>query len=112
MSKLDLMEGFNEYSDASLEKILGNLLDTKDIELKSEINDVASISVLKTLGDYLEKKKLPVSSKLLLNYIQDFLKYMVSYSRKGRMEIIDAVKGMAQNSFNMKDKLTKDLKDI
>lgn len=106
------MDGFNEYSDASIEKILGNLLDTKDIELKSEINDVASITVLKTLGDYLKTKKLPVSSALLLNYIQDFLKYMVSNKRKGRMEIIDAVKGMLQNSMNMKDKMTKDLKDF
>ena len=106
------MDGFYEYSDSSLEKILGNLLDTKDIELKSEINDVASISVLKSLGDYLKSKKLPTSSKYILDYILNFLKYMVSYKRKGRMEIIDAVKGMAQNSFNMKDKLTKDLKDI
>jgi uncharacterized protein YdaL len=106
------MDGFNEYSDVSLEKILGNLLDTKDIELKSEINDVASISVLKTLGDYLKSKKLPISSTYILDYIHNFLKYMVSYKRKGRMEIIDAVKGMAQNSLNMKDKMTKDLKDI
>ena len=112
MSKLDLMDGFNEYNEASLEKILANLLDTKDIELKSEINDVASITVLKTLGDYLEKKKLPNSAALIQCYLQDFLKYMVSYSRKGRMEIIDAVKGLGQRTFDLKDKLTKDLKDL
>ena len=106
------MDGFNEYSEASLEKILANLLDTKDIELKSEIKNVPSITVLDIIGEYLEKRKLPKSAALLSGYIQKFLKYMVSNDRKGRMEIIDAVKGLGQRTFDLKDKLTKDLKDL
>lgn len=108
------MDGFNEYSDDSIEKILANLMDSQNIELKTEINNVPAISVLKVLSNYFAEKGLKKSAAVLNKYIDNFLMYMVSSGRKGRLEIIDAVKGMGNwyMRYSVKDKLTKDLKDI
>lgn len=109
----DVMNQFNEYSDESLEKILANLMNDENIELKTEINNVPSIAILSVLSEYFKEKGLAKSNELIENYVKKYLKFMVSSNRKGRLEIIDAVKGMVSSfRLTVKDRLTSDLKDL
>jgi len=75
----------------TLQQILNNLLDAKEnLELKTHIFKPKALAGLKTIAIYLENIGLKHSSKCINNYIETYLKYMVSYKRKSRTEIIKA----------------------
>lgn len=109
----DMLEGLTDFSEDSIEKILGNLLTDNNIELKTEINNPFALSVLKTIQKYLKEKKLQKSSGFIKIFIKYLLKYYVSYERKSRTEIVDAVKGMIENSrLGASDRLFGNLKEL
>jgi len=75
----------------TLQQILNNLLDgSKDLELKTHIFKPKALSGLKIIADALMSKGYKTSANHILNYIDTYLKYMVSYQRKSRTEIIKA----------------------
>lgn len=73
-------------------KILNNLLDADDnLELKTHIHKPKQLTSLFILAEYLKKLDYPKSAKLIDNFIEQYLKYMVSFKRMSRIEIIKAL---------------------
>lgn len=72
-------------------EVLNNLLDaSENLELKTHIFKPKALSGLGIIADYLKVLKLVKSAEIIENYINRYLKYMISYKRKSRTEIIKA----------------------
>ncbi len=75
----------------TITQILNNLLDGKEnLELKSHIFKPKALAGLKSLANYLETLGYKKSSKIIMDFIRNYLEYMVSYKRMSRIEIIKA----------------------
>ncbi|GAH57240.1 unnamed protein product [marine sediment metagenome] len=85
--------------DISLQKILNNLLDATDnLELKTHIFKPKQLSSLMIISDYLKSKELTKSSKLIDDYVNEYyLRYMVSFKRLSRIEVIKAISSFYEN---------------
>ena len=79
-------------TDISLQKILNNLLDgSKDLELKTHIIKPKQLASLVSYANYLKTIELVKTSKLIIDFVKDFLRKMVSYKRLSRIEVIRAI---------------------
>lgn len=90
----------------SLERILIRLLQSEDIELKTEIQKPLNLARLNLLADWLMIENCPNASKMIKEFIQSYLKYMVSHNREGRKEIIQAIAEGMKRDKSLTDKLT------
>jgi len=83
-------------------KILRELINDQNIELKTEINKPFDFSVLKLIAEYLRDNKLPYSASLIDKFIKISFKYLLSKNRKSREEIIRALHsiGMTETIIN------------
>ena len=107
----ELRELFKEIipkRDITLQQILNNLLDSENIELKTHIHKPLNLAILKLISDYIRLSGYKEPSELLDNFILIFLKYMVSYKRLSRTEIIKAI----TNQLPSKDDLSNTQKLI
>lgn len=87
----------SEEDETSLKDILKSLLDAdNDLELKTQVIVPKDIAGLQVLVEVLKMYKLEDSSELLEGFIVYYLKLMVSYQRRGRKEIVDAVSGLME----------------
>lgn len=89
------MGTFNELeetSEVSLQDILINMLDgEKDLDLKTHIHKPKQLSALFILKNYLKTNQCKVSSKIVDDFIKQYLRYMVSFDRLSRTEIVKAI---------------------
>ena len=97
--------------DISLQKILNNLLDgSKDLDLKTHIHKPKKLSALITFANYLKSLGLSEVSVLIIDFVKDFLRKMVSYNRLSRMEIVKAISSFYEReSLSNSQKLTTPL---
>jgi len=86
-----------EIQSSSFKEILNDLLDgDENLDLKTQIfkpKDLASLNVISVL---LENMGFNKSSNLIMQFIEVYLRYMVSYKRLSRSEIIKAISNVAQ----------------
>jgi len=87
---LSIFDDLLEAEEHSFEKILSQLLDTKKVELHTEINQPVAITGLDTLAFYF--KDVPVVHKLLKYALFRLRINYVPFKRKRAEEIIEAVK--------------------
>lgn len=71
-------------------KLLSEL--DKNIALKTDIENPEALSILKALSVYLHTKGLKNSSTTLNTLIKYYIIYRVSHNRKGRFEMIEALR--------------------
>lgn len=92
---MEIEKALNELSEAkglSIQEILNNLLDGEsNLDLKTHIFRPKDLSALYVLGSYLNRNKATHSSEIISEFIQVYLRYMVSYKRLSRIEIIKAI---------------------
>lgn len=94
----------------SIEKILNNLINNTDnLELKTEIHKPKELASLYSYAKYLKQQKFIIPYKTIINFIKQYLKYMVSFNRMSRTEIIKAltpsdskIKDYMDNKFSTK----------
>lgn len=98
--------------DISLQEILNNLLDSTDLELKTEIANPKRLAILTTFSEYLQANYFPKTAKTIETFVELYLTYMVSHNRESRKEIIRALTTMIRESesVGLGKKLTTDLK--
>lgn len=103
------MAMFEQKEEETVEKILSELLDKDDIELKTEINNPLNVSRLMMISKWFEVNEYDDSSELIEKFVNYYLLYMVSHNRESRREIVTAIKGSLEEiglSLNSKmDKL-------
>lgn len=99
---MSLLDKLVPQEEESVEKILVRLMtpnvgDTPDdIAMKTELPNVLNIVKLQALADWLEKEGLPESSKLVRDFVKNYMHDMVSHGRKGRLEITKAVSNIKE----------------
>lgn len=81
-------------------KILSELLDPKNIDMKTHIQDPVTFAILESIVNNLEellslaektKVKLPLTKKVLKDIISQLKKLLVSYKRLGRIEVTETL---------------------
>jgi len=93
----DILKDFTAISNINIEQILNNLINSdKNIALKSEIYNPKKLAILLTYANHLKSYKYMKSYKLIIGFIDAYLKYMVSNKRKSRIEVIKALTNLVQ----------------
>lgn len=97
--------------DISLQQILNNLLDGKhNLDLKTEIFKPKDLASLKILAEFLGRLNFSKSQIVIESFIKTYLRYMVSFERKSRSEIIKALSNLIeQENKDISKKITKNL---
>ena len=89
------LKELSEVKDVSIHEILSNLLDgEQNLDLKTHIFKPKQLSALFVLGSYLNENGAKHSSGVIAEFLQVYLRYMVSYNRLSRIEIIKAVSAL------------------
>lgn len=89
---MTILKDLEEVSETSLQEILINMLDgEKNLDLKTHIHKPKQLTSLVVLAKYLKENQCTKSSKLLEGFIEKFLRYMVSFDRLSRTEVIKAI---------------------
>lgn len=101
LDNLDQLFTPRTKEDAQIMEV-AKLLVTKDenLSLKTEIDDPLNFAVMGAMSDYLKKSGLDRSAKLIKNILDNHMTYMVSFKRKGRGELIDALRILTENEKN------------
>lgn len=85
-------EKFIESDDITSLQILNNLLDGEhNLDLKTQVQQPKKLAILVAITKYLESIKFKESAKTLKIFTEQYLRYMVSYGRESRKEIIKAI---------------------
>ena len=94
------IQGFirgQEVSDMGVQEILNVLLEGDvNLDLKTHVIRPKQLSALYTLAEVLETCGYVKSSELLHAFIEQYLRYMISYRRLSRGEIIKALTTVVQ----------------
>jgi len=111
MTNNSVFDELTEGNDISLQQILNNLLDGKhNLDLKTQIIKPKILASLKVFSELLGKLKYIKSQEVLESFIKTYLRYMVSFERQSRKEIIKAVSSLfEQDSKDIISKMTKNL---
>lgn len=105
-----IFDDMENVNDISLQQILNNLLDgNKDLDLKSHIFKPKNLASLKILSDVLGNLNLPKSNQIIKDFINIYLRYMVSFDRLSRKEIIKALTSLMEERKSIV-KLTENMK--
>jgi len=107
---MSVEKGFQDLLNHDLQNLNTKVIEMlaqldKNIALKTEIENPEFLAFYKTCAIYLKQRGLKNSSDTLNNMIQYYLIYMVSKKRKGRLEIIEALKAMRETVTSSMSKL-------
>ena len=93
----NILKDFLATNDITIQQILNNLINSdKNIALKTEIYNPKKLATLLTYAEYLKSRKYVKSYKLIKEFIDNYLKYMVSNKRKSRIEVIKALTNLVE----------------
>lgn len=103
------LEDFLEISDdePNYERILQSLMvvDEHNLLAQTEIERPEALIKLWSLARWLQAEGLEQSASLIDDYIAQYLKYMISYDRKSRRELVDSFKELEQAKRSSTEKL-------
>ena len=92
---MSALRELQESNEISIQEILVKLLDgDENLDLKSHIHKPKQLTSLVILSKYLKANQCKVSGKLLDDFIAKYLRYMVSYRRLSRTEIVKAISSL------------------
>ena len=88
-----------EVQDSSFKEILTDLLDgEQNLDLKTHIHKPKELASLNVVAMLLETMGYNKSSNLVMQFIEIYLRYMVSFKRLSRTEIIRAISTLSQDA--------------
>jgi len=103
----EVLNELMEIQSSSFKEILNDLLDgDENLDLKTHVfkpKDLASLNVISLLLENMGYRK---SSNLVIQFIEIYLRYMVSYKRLSRTEIIKAISNL------MKEESKSDITNV
>lgn len=101
-----LDELFVKSDELSVEQIINELMNDKNLMLKTEIPNPDAILGLMDIEHWLRSSKCTRSADVIKKHIEDFVLVMVSYDRKRVTEILDGVAQInAQRKLTLNDKM-------
>lgn len=99
MSDKAPIEGFlqGQQEEMGVQEILNVLLEGDiNLDLKTHIIRPKQLAALDTLAEVLQVSNFPKSSQLIKDFINIYLRYMISFKRLSRGEIIRALTTVVQ----------------
>ena len=103
-----VLDELKQVKDITAQEILNAMLDgDENLDLKTHIYKPKQLASLNLVGDLLKGLKYKRASKTIENFIEIYLRYMVSYKRMSRQEIIKALSHMIE--IEEKSRLSQDL---
>ncbi len=93
----------------SVEQILNFMLDPESIDMKTEINNVSAFTGIHVIAGYFRDLDMNLTADVIENYLETYKRLKVSEKRRGRTEIIEALKGLIEHNPMMKEKLMGDV---
>ena len=103
-----VLDELKQVKDITSQEILNALLDgTENLDLKTHIYKPKQLASLNLVGILLKDLKYARSSTMIERFIEIYLRYMVSFRRESRKEIIKALSHMIE--MEEKSKLAQDL---
>lgn len=95
----EVLNELMEIQDTSFKEILNNLLDgEQNLDLKTHIHKPKELASLNVISMLLETMGYNKSSNLVMQFIEIYLRYMVSFKRLSRTEIIRAISNLSQDT--------------
>ena len=95
----EVLNELMEVQDSSFKEILTNLLDgEQNLDLKTHIHKPKELASLNVIAMLLETMGYNKSSNLVMQFIEIYLRYMVSFKRLSRTEIIRAISTLSQDT--------------
>lgn len=102
-----MLDELIEDSSESYETILLSLMDKSNISMKTEIHRPVALTQLNAIADWLKAEGMLKEAKIIYNYIEKYLEFMVSYDRKARTEVIAALTEGLKRQMSLTEKLTR-----
>jgi len=87
----DIFSKLTPTQRETVEKILVSLLDTNNIEMKTEIQVPLNVTRLELLGHWASLENAPQTSSIITKFCNFYRVNMVSHDRLSRKEIISAL---------------------
>ena len=95
----EILNDLMEIQDSSFKEILNNLLDGEEnLDLKTHIHKPKELASLNVISIMLETMGYNKSSNLVIQFIEIYLRYMVSFKHLSRSEIIRAISNLSQDT--------------
>lgn len=88
---MSLFDEMKKTSNINAEQILNELLNAENIELKTHILQPLNLTTLKTIAVKLRADGFIKSADTIDAFIDYYLRYMVSWNRQSREEIVRSV---------------------
>ena len=114
MMKFKGVDDLNEITETSLNDILMRMLEgDKDLDLKTHIISPINLAKLKMISVLLKIQEYSDSSDIIVEFINTLNRYMVSFDRMSRTEIIKAISSLLdkeQVRLSISEKLTTNMK--
>ncbi len=107
------MDDLLPAKDLTFQEILQTMLDGEEnLDLKTHIFRPKQLAGLNIIGDLLHGMKFERSSRIIGVFIEIYLRYMVSFNRMSRGEVIKALSSMMEAEVEVAkgNPLTKNLK--
>jgi len=96
---MSVLDEIIKTEEISLQQILNNLLSgDKDLDLKTHIHRPKQLASLVVMSNHLDDTGFDGSAKLIDKFINKYSRYMVSFKRMSRIEIIKALSHLVDNS--------------
>jgi len=90
-------EMLNVDSENAQQKIVNEIVNDNNLELKTEISHVSETTILKIHQEYLQQNHLTLSSNTLERYLNTLFRFSVSKNRKSREELIRMVEALSSS---------------
>lgn len=108
----DMLEFFKEVmDDEEINNFLKTVMlfqDDKNVHLKSEVHHPFMLSQLQSLSDFLGDKDFEKTQKVFNKVLSRLLQYRVSYNRKSRDEMGEAIRSFGgREKQEVEDKLDR-----
>lgn len=90
-------EMLNVDSENAQQKIVNEIVNDNNLELKTEIVHVSETTILQIHQEFLEQNQLHKSANTLARYLNTLFRFSVSKNRKSREELIRMVEALSSS---------------
>lgn len=90
-------EMLNVDSENAQQKIVNEIVNDNNLELKTEIGHVSETTILQIHQEFLEQNQLHKSANTLSRYLNTLFRFSVSKNRKSREELIRMVEALSSS---------------
>lgn len=102
-----MLDELFEDSGDSYETILIEMMNKKNIVMKTEIHKPIPLTKLEILADWLNAEAMKKPARMIKNFNIKLLEHMVSFDRKGRTEVFGALTEGLKRQMSLSEKLSK-----